>query len=345
MDENYLKNITTTVILVVLIVLSFLLLKPLLLSIIMGIILAFIFSPVYDWLYKYLKSENLSASLIIILLVIIIVIPLWFLTPLIVNQSIKIYLAAQQIDFITPIKALFPSLSTEAFSSELAAALSSFVTNITNSVTNSLSKLILNFPTIALQFLVVFFVLFFVLRDKEKIVVYIQSLLPFSKEVEKKLFQSSRDITLSVLYGQIITGIAVGLVAGLGFIIFKVPNSLILTLLAVLAGIFPIIGTTIIWVPVVIYLLIAGNTSAAFGVMFFGLISSLMHAFVQPIVVSKRTKMNSSLILIGMLGGLFLFGILGVIIGPLIIAYLFIVLEIYRNKSVPGVLIPPEKTD
>ncbi len=345
MDEKYLKNITTTAILVVLLVLSFLLLKPLLLSIIMGIILAFVLSPVYDWFYKYLKLKNLSASLIIILLIILIVLPLWFLTPIIVNQSIKIYIASQQIDFITPLKTIFPSLSTDAFSSELGAALSSFVTKVMNSVTNSLSKLILNFPTIVLQFLVVFFVLFFVLRDKEKIVAYIQSLLPFSKEVEKKLFKSSRDITLSVLYGQVILGILAGIIAGLGFIIFRIPNALIFTLVAIILGILPIVGTALIWIPVAVYLLIAGNTFAAFGVILFGIISATIPSLLQPIFVSKRTNMNTSLILIGMIGGLFLFGILGIIIGPLIIAYLFIVLEIYRNKSVPGVLIPPGKVD
>ncbi len=346
MDETYFKNITTTLIIVILLVLSFLLLKPLILSIITGLILAFLFSPVYDWLYKHLKLENLAASLIILLIVILIVLPVWFLTPVVINQSIKIYLASQQIDFVTPLKSIFPSFFiTEAFTSEFGAVISSFVTNITHSLTNSLSKLILNFPTIALQFVVVFFVLFFVLRDKEKIVAYLQSLLPFSKEVEKKLFKSTKDVTLSVLYGQILMGVMAGIISGLGFIIFRVPNALILTLAAIIVGILPIVGTPVIWIPVVVYLLIAGNTFAAFGVMIIGLISSIIPSLLQPIFVSKRTNINTSLILIGMLGGWLLFGILGLVIGPLIIAYLFIVLEIYRNKSVPGVLIPPEKVD
>lgn len=338
MDEKYLKKITISIILLVLIVLAFFLVKPILLSIIMGILLAFIFSPVYDWLYKRIKSKNLSSLIICILLLLLIILPLWFLTPVIVEQSVKVYISAQQIDFVTPLKNLFPNLFvSEQFSSEIGSVLYSFVTKVTNSLTNSFANLILNFATIFLQMLVVFFILFFILRDKEELIRYIQSLLPFSKEVEKKLFTSSRNITVSVLYGQVVIGIVQGIVAGIGFFLFKVPNALLLTIFAALAGIFPIIGTALIWIPVAIYLLIAGNTFGAIGVILFGLVSSMIENLIKPIFVSKRTNMNTSLILIGMIGGLFLFGILGIVLGPLILAYLLIVLELYRNKKEPTV--------
>ena len=345
MDDIYFRKITTTIPLIVLVVLSFFLLKPILLSIILGLILAFVFTPVYDWVYKITKSRNISAILICLLLILLIVLPLWFFTPIIVDQSIKIYLASQQMDFVTPIKNIFPSLfASEEFSAEIGSIIYSFVTKATNSLMNSLSQLMLNFPTLFLQSLVVFFTFFFVLRDKEQLLSYIKSLLPFSKDVEKKLFESSKGITSSVIYGQIIIGIIQGLLVGLGFFIFGVPNALFLTLLACLAGVFPIIGTAIIWVPVVIYLLIAGNTFPAIGVIIFGLISSSLDNFIRPIIVSKRTQMHSSLVLIGMIGGLFLFGILGLILGPLILAYLLIILEIYRRKDVSGIFIQqPQK--
>jgi predicted PurR-regulated permease PerM len=144
---------------------------------------------------------------------------------------------------------------------------------------------------------------------------------------------------MSILYGQIVLGIVQGIIAGLGFFIFRVPNSFILTLLAILAGVFPIIGTSIVWIPVMIYLLIAGNTFSAFGVAIFGISSSIIENLFKPIWISRLTKVNSSIILIGMIGGLLMFGILGVILGPLILSYLLIVLEIYRNKKIPGAFI------
>ncbi len=342
MEDVYFRKIMTTIILIVLVILSFLLLKPILLSIIVGLILAFIFNPVYNWFYKITKFKNLSVVLVCLLLILLIGLPLWFLTPIFIDQLFKFYFSIQQIDFVAPFEGIFPSLfALEGFSEIIKSVLDSSITKIINSIANSLS--INNLMGYFLKSLVVFFTFFFVLRDKEQLVSYIKSLLPFSKNIEKKLFESSRDITSSVLYGQIIIGILQGLLVGVGFLIFKVPNALFITLLACLAGIFPVIGTAIIWVPVVIYLLIAANTFSAFGVIIFGLVSSSLDNLIRPIIVSKKTQLSSSLILIGMIGGLFLFGILGFILGPLIIAYLLIILEVYRDKRTSSILIQKDK--
>lgn len=344
MDDIYFKKIMTAIILLALLVLSFLLLKPILLSIIFGILLAFVFSPLYSKLYKWTKMKNLSATLICLLLVIVIILPFWFLTPIFIDQSFKIYMSAQQMDFVTPLQSLFPSLfASEQFSIEIGATIQSFVAKLANYFVNGLSQIILNFPTIFLQLMVVFFTFYFTLRDKAMLVEYLKSFSPFPKEVEKKLFNSSKNITTSMLYGQFVIGILQGIIAGIGFLIFGVPNALTLALLAMLAGVFPIIGTTIIWIPVVIYLFMAGNAFSAIGVALFGVVASTVDNFIRPIFVSKRTNLNSSLVLIGMIGGLFLFGILGLILGPLILAYLIILLELYRNKRKPGIFLQQSK--
>jgi len=344
MDEDYFKKIMATFILVVLVVLTFFLLRPISLSIISGIILAFIFSPLYNKINNKIKSPNATSSLICVLLILAILLPLWFLTPIMISQSVKLYVASQQIDFITPLKTIFPDLfASEEFSTEIGSTLYSFVTRTTNSLVKIFSTLILDFPTLFLQSFVVFFTFFFVLRDKEKLIEYIKSLLPFSKRIEKKLFESSKGITMSVIYGQVIIGILQGIIVGIGFFIFGVSNALILTLFASLAGILPIIGTTIIWFPVAIYLILAGNTFSAIGLGIFGLISSSFDNIIRPAFISKKTNMHPLLILIGMIGGLFLFGILGFILGPLIIAYILIILEVYRDKSAPGIFVAQDR--
>jgi len=343
MEEVYLKKIAAPIVLIILIVLSFLLLKPILMSIIVGIILAYIFSPVYRKIHKRIKSKNFPAILISIILIIVILVLFWFLIPVIVEQSVKVYFASQQIDFITPLKNLFPSLFTsQEFSNEVSNIIHTFVTKATSSLMNSLSHLIINFPTLFLHLLVVAFTFFFVLRDEEEILDYVKSLLPFSKDVQKKLFDYTKGITSSVIYGQIIIGMIQGILTAAGFFIFSVPNATLLSLLAVLAGVLPIIGTTIVWLPVVIYLFIGGNTVPAIGVMIFGLLSNIVDNFIRPVIVSKATKIHSALVLIGMISGLFFFGVLGLILGPLILAYLLVILEVYRNKKTPGFFIQEE---
>lgn len=340
MEDVYFKKNISIAIFLVLLVLSFFLLKPILISIISGIILAFIFFPIYEWVNKRIKSKNVSATILCIFLIILIILPMWFLTPIAIDQSFKIYQASQQVDFIKPLQKIFPSLfASEEFSSEIGSTIRTFISRTANSLVNAFGELILNFPKIFLHLMVVFLTFFFVLRDRDELVSYLRSLSPFSKDVENKFFESSKRITASIIYGQFIVGLAQGVIAGLGFFIFNVPNALLLTLFASLAGIFPIIGTAIIWVPVAVYLIMDGNTFATFGVVIFGIISSSIDTPLRAIIVSKRTRIHSSILLIGMMGGLFLFGFLGFILGPLILSYLLILLEIYRKKNVPGIFL------
>ncbi|MBT3404804.1 AI-2E family transporter [archaeon] len=338
MEKQNTPKIIDAAILLALVVLSFFLLKPILLSVLLGIVLAFIFLPSYERLYKKTKSKNISALALCIFLAVLVVLPFWFLTPIFISQSVKIYLAIQQADFMTPLKSLFPKLfSSEEFSIELGAIVKDFVTRLANTTVTTFSNLILEAPKLFLQSLVVFFTFFFVLRDRDELIIYLKSLLPFSENIQQKLFKQSKEITRSVLYGQIIIGILQGLLVGVGFFLFGVSNALFMTLLAVISGVFPIIGTTIVWFPLVIYLFIKGHMLAVVGITFFGIISYLLDNWIKPILVSRRIEMHSSVVLFGMIGGLFLFGIMGFILGPLILAYLLILLEIHRNKKSQGI--------
>ena len=339
-DEAYFDRIMTVIILIALIVFSFLLLKPILLSIIFGLLLAFVFIPLYDWLYKKTKSKNLAASIIIAFLLLIIFLPIWFLTPILIDQSFKIFQTTLQIDFVTPLKNIFPKFfASEQFSTQISSVVSSFTIKTANSVTNAFTDILLNLPSISMHLLVVLFTFFFTLRDRDEVADYVKSLLPFPKEVENKLFQYSSEITKSVIYGTILIGMLQGIIAGLGFFIFGAPNALFLTLLAMIAGVLPILGTPIIWIPVFILMLIAGNGLAAWGIFAFGMVSTWVDNILRPLFISKMTKIHSGIVLISMIGGAFFFGILGLVIGPLVIAYLLIILELYRKKPMPGLVI------
>ena len=342
MEKEYFKNFTSTGIILILLVLSFFLLKPILLSVIMGIILGYLFYPLYKRTKNLIKSEYISALLMCLILTAIIFLPMWFLTPILIKQSLNFYASSQQIDFVTPLKQIFPNVfASEQFSQEVGSAVYSFVVKISNSLTNIFSKLISDFPILLLQFFIVFFVFFIVLKDQEKFVEYLRSLLPFSKDVENKLFKSSREITTSIFYGQIFLGIIMGLLVGISFYIFNIPNAFILTILTAIAGVLPIIGTSIVWIPVVIYLFVTGSTYPAIGVILFGILSSSLENFIKPVILSRWINLHPVIIMVGMVGGTFLFGILGIILGPLILAYLLIVLEMYRDKKTPGVFITP----
>ena len=340
MEDSYLKKILSLIILISLLVLAFFLLRPILLSIAMGIVLAFIFAPVYDWIFKTVKSKNLSLFLTCFLIILIIAIPLWFLVPIMLKESVAFFLNIQKIDFASYLKEIFPSLfASKEIASQISSFLYNFTTQTTSSLMNYLSKIIFELPTIFLHFFVVLFVFFFSIKDKDQLVAYIKNALPFSKDIEKKIFEYARDITKSVIYGHIIIGIIQGIIVGIGLFVFGVPNALLLMILTVLVGVLPFIGPFIIWGPVAAYLFFTGDKISAIGIIIFGIIASLSENFLRSVITSRKIDLHPSLIFIGMIGGLFLFGFLGLIIGPLVLAYLFLILEAYLNKKLPEIFI------
>jgi len=336
MDENF-RKIATVVIVASLIVLTFLLLKPIIISIVMALVLAFVFSPIYEAIYKKTKNKDISAMIIVAFLIIIIILPLWFATPFLLIQVTNIFQAVSNTDIITPLKSVFPQLFvSESISSEIDYALYSFTTKTVNYFSESLTSFIINFPIILLKLTVVFFTLFFVLKDKDKLKEYIGSLLPFSKDVEKKLFAHTSGITSAILYGHFVVGILQGLIVGTGLFLFQVPNALLFTIISIFVGIFPVVGVFIVWAPIVIYLFATGHLFSAWGMIFLGMIASNVDNILRPLIVSRKVDISPSLVLISMIGGLFFFGILGIIIGPLVVSYLLIILELYRGQVSPS---------
>lgn len=335
LETKNIKDIVTLILIVGLFVLAIFIIKPIFTAIIYGILLAYIIYPIHRWLVKKIKSKNLSAFIILIVLLILIVVIFILVTGSLLKQSINFYLYLQQIDFVQILKTSLPKfISSSEVSTTLASSLSSSFYKLVGALVTGLGNFILDIPAILLRLLVVFLTFFFVLRDGKQTIEYLKSLSPLKKEIQEKFSRQLRDITNSVLIGQIVVGIIQGLVAGLGFFIFGVPNAALLTLVSVVLGIIPIIGPWLVWVPVDIYLFAAGRTGPAIGLLIYGLfLVSWIDNAIRPLIVSRKTKINSGIILIGMIGGLFVFGILGLIIGPLVLSYILLILELYRKNK------------
>ncbi|OGJ19017.1 hypothetical protein A3K73_07770 [Candidatus Pacearchaeota archaeon RBG_13_36_9] len=343
-DEKSFNKIMSIILIAVLVVLTFLILRPILISTIFALILSFIFYPLHKRIRSIVKSKNLSALIICLILLAIIIIPLIFLIPLIVRQSVQVYTFLQGEDFLSPVYSLINKFSSPDVSKDLIVGLNSFTAKMVDSFLSKFQDIILGSPVILLHLLIILFVFFFGLRDGEEFIAYLQSLSPLSKESEKKVFQQFKDITYSVIYGNILVGVIHGLVAGIALFILGIPNAVILTLLAVFFSVIPLLGPWLVWVPVDIYLFSAGRTTAAVGLLIYGLVViSWIDNIIRPLIVSRRTKINSAIILVSMVGGLFVFGVLGLILGPLIISYLILIIEIFRNKKTDSILI--QKTE
>ena len=324
------KKVVVVISVALLLIFSAVIIWPIALSIITGLILAYMFYPIYKFILKIVREKNISALIIVLLIIFILFIPAWFLFPILSKQIFDTYIYTQNIDFSNILKTILP----EAISKDTTTIITNFISNVVNSIFSKFSQTILDIPNLLLQATVILFIFFFAMRDADKLEEYARSISPFSHEIERDISKQFKDITNSVVYGFVVIGVVQGLTTGIGLFIFGAPQPLILTILAVLTAIIPVLGAWIIWIPAAIYLLTQGHTGAGIGLILYGAIFvSWIDNVIRPYMVSRKSNISSAIVLIGMIGGLFVFGIMGLILGPLILSYLIILLDAYKDKK------------
>jgi len=334
-SEKNFKKILIAVLIIALIIVALIIIKPIIVSILWGLILAYIFYPIYIFLYRKIKERNITALLVVLLVIFILFLPIWFFFPLISKQIFDTYSYFQTLDFYNLIKRIIPSTTASpVFQAEAISLINNFISKIVSTILSAFSELILNLPNILLQAVVALFTFFFALRDGDKFKEYVSDISPFNKSLEKNISKEFKNITKAVIFGFIVTGIIQGIFTGVGFFIFRVPQTLLLTILAIFASIIPVLGAWAIWIPVAIYLLTTGHIGAGIGLILYGsLFISWIDNILRIWIVSRRTKLSSAIILIGMIGGLIVFGVIGLVIGPLVLSYLIILIDAYKKKK------------
>jgi len=336
-DQNTFKKLSIIVVLAILLVLSVLLIWPIATAVITGLILSFLFYPLYKKVLFLVKEKNISSLLIVLLVVIVILVPLWFLFPIIIKQAFDAYLYIQKIDVSVFIKAIFPTLASTEIFKNLTSSINSFISALIGNLLSSTSGILLNLPNFLLKLAIVLFVFFFGMRDAELLKNYVTSLSPFSKATQNELVKKFKDITNSVIFGYIIVGIIQGVLTGIGLLIVGVPNFLILTVIAILAAVIPVLGAWLVWIPASVYLIASGKVAPGIILLLYGaIVISWIDNIIRPYIVSRKTKISSAIVFVGMIGGLIVFGILGLVVGPLILAYLLLLLDAYRKNKIPG---------
>ena len=335
MEEKYLKNFMLPVTILVLLALSFLILKPLVISISFGLLVAYIFYPFYLKLHKKITSKNICAAIILLINILIIIVPLVILTPLFIKELLQAYSSMKVLDISAVIFKIFPSLgSSDILRGEITSTASYFNSAISNLILNLFKNTIMNIPSIVFAIIIFLFTFFFGLKGGEDVKQYLSVLFALPREYEERFYKKFDQVTNSVVYGYLVVGLVQGIVAGIGYYMFGIPNALILTVLTTIIGIIPIIGPWLVWIPLDIYLFMQDSNGQAMQLLIYGLfVINWIETILRPQIISKKADMNPALALIGAIGGVYAFGVMGFVFGPLIIAYLILVIEIYKDKK------------
>ncbi len=315
-------------------------------AIVLALLLASVFYPLYSWVKRVLRERELLASLSVTLFILIIlVIPVgWFIGTL-SNEAFDFYqrssneVSLKQIQDIIendPVWAeRFKKLGkmtgltiTPETVEELASSIGKKVGLFLYSQIKSIASNLLSF---LIHFFLMMMTIFYLFRDGPRLKDYLVQLMPVPKEQLEKVVSKFQEMGSAIIVGNGMSGIIQGIFGGFGFFFFGLGSPFLWGTVITFMAFVPIVGATAVFVPATVIIMLTGNTGLALGYLIYNLsYSSIVEYLVKPKLIGKGMQMNSLLVFIGILGGLKLFGLLGIIYGPLIMTIFLTLAEIYR---------------
>jgi predicted PurR-regulated permease PerM len=320
--------------------LAYLVLAPFFAPITWAAVFAIVFYPVYRFILRYLVRPSLAALATVVFVLIVLLGPLSYLSYLLV---------AELQDFSTTgltVEGMWSVYQNSIVHDIANRVLPVFglderqaVTYVVNALTGLSKQLLQRIPggigSVAgafTTFIIMAFVLFFFFKDGSKYVARILEFLPFSERQKLQLSNQTRDVIVSTIYGGVAVALAEGIVGTVGYLSAGISSPVLWGLTTALASFVPLIGSNIVWVPICLYLLITGSILqavilAVFGVFGIGLVDNV----VRPLFIKGRARMSFLLTFFAVLGGIHAFGLIGIIVGPLIMALYISLIDIVKD--------------
>lgn len=334
-DKKIVNRNIVFVLILTLFAVSIFILRPILISIILAAFTAYILHPLYLFIKKRVKNENLSTIIVLLLVLVAIAIPVWIFIPKLVQEIFNAYLYVQNNDIGGTITGIIGKHLGPDITYKIASQINSMIIKFFSISLTASASTFSDLSNFLLQISIFLFTLYFAIKDSGKIKKYLSDISPLSKASEERFSLEFRNITNSIIFGQIVVGILQGLFLGLGLWILGFDRIIFLTVISIILSIIPIVGAWIVWIPASIYLLISGNILNGiilllYGMLFVSTIDNILRAY----FISKKSKnINIFVATIGTLGGLYAFGVAGLILGPLILSYSMIIIDFYKKEK------------
>jgi len=303
---------------------------PFMTYIVLAGILTYTLFPIYHFINQRTRRPQLSAGLCVALALLVMILPTVYLVSELVDQISGAY-NTLQTDSLTQVGDYLNSLTNGRL--DFQEILSSALDQLRQSVVGLAPNILGSISELLLGFFIMFFVMFYGFREGQGFITYLKALIPLEGGLKDSLFLEMRTVTQAVLYGQVLTAVIQGGLGGIGLLIFGVPNSLFWGAIMMITAFLPVLGTPMIWVPAAVGLILDGKATRGILLLIYGatLVMNIDN-FLKPKLVSGRTKVHPVLILIGVLGGLKVFGFIGMLVGPLILAILVALIKFYEQN-------------
>jgi predicted PurR-regulated permease PerM len=331
------KQITLFLLTLGVLILCALLLRPFFSAIVGAIVLAVVTRRPYDWLATKIKNRSTCAAIALVLIILAVIVPTFFLAQELGQQALSTVSAfrngAHQ-DKITGFIANRPALASRIEDFTSSIDLNNATRSIAAYLGGNLAGFLNNTVRIITQLVVMLFLLFFLLRDRSLAINSLRSLLPLHEDETSELLTRVGDTILATALGRLTIAAIQGVLAGLAFWVLGVPGVILWAFTLTACAMIPAFGSFLVWGPVAIYLGLTGHWGkAALLAIWGGLIVSTIDNILYPILVGSHLRAHTATILLSILGGIALFGPIGIVLGPVLFTLATTLLDIWHTRA------------
>ncbi len=321
-------------------VLSFFVLEPFLSYALMGLLLAYLTEPAYRRVLAIVRRPALAAGIVLVATSLLVVGPLAWIGFEVVG-TVRAFTAeagsiqAALADVADRMARLF-GVDAEAGPGPGAAAVDAMARAVEAWARAHAGDLLALAGSVAVGLVVLLFVLYYALKDGRAFVDFLVDASPLDDELDRELILEVRKTVDAVFLGHIIVAAVQGIVGGVGLLVFGVPNAVFWGFVMIVLALIPLVGAFVVWLPAGLWLLASGDTVGGVGVLVWGaLVVSTIDNFLRPKIVGSRADIHPVLVLVGVLGGITAFGLIGFVLGPLVLAMLVAIVNFWRRDFLP----------
>lgn len=322
--------------------LSYQIFHPFFTAIAWALVFGVVFYPAYLFILKYIRVKAMASLLTLLLMLIAIIGPFSYVSFALISEVTDIIEKTGAGDSGI-VKKLFSDERISGLVERLQPYIEMKGTSIQEIILESarkfgksaLEKLSTGFTDllgVTANFVIMLFTAFFFLKDAPAFLQKARDYLPFSEEHKDRLEKQVRDMIVSTIYGGVIVAITQGILGGLAFTILGIGAPVLWGSVMALVSFIPLAGTALVWVPASLMLLVQGSYAEGIILILIGIfVISMVDNILKPLIIGGRTKMPTLIIFFTVLGGIKFFGLLGLVMGPLVVALFLSVFEIFRT--------------
>jgi predicted PurR-regulated permease PerM len=307
--------------------LVFLITSPFLIPLAWSAILAIFFYPIYQRLAKS-SSPNKAATLCTIGVTLLLIVPVLLVLLYAAREAVEA--AGRLRETISAGGTLVPPQIANTIRNhvpdswqdiDLMEPMRQGAEKIASYLASSLGSLLRNLFSFLVNLFILLFALFFMFRDGQQILRAVRHLIPFERKIQDDMLEESRDLIFASVAVALLIAAIQGVLGGLAFGLSGLSAPVFLGVLIAFFSIVPVVGSALIWVPGALWLAFNGHWGKALLVLAIcGGVATVADNIVRPMLLRNRTRLNDLLLFISILGGLATFGLLGLVVGPTILA-------------------------